>query len=186
MEDRAWAVMISFSNVRKLLNFWISAPSITGWQLQHTDYDGRHSQLFYCLSQQAWHRSQYAGLQGSSAVFHSHPSSNGIQASTHWGLPCHEEGSACSYGCEDMRQLWELLMLREASPMYFPTHSEVCSVLPTLCHLQTRTHQPQSIRQLMGSPELYEKRAQHQSRVMPDSHNSHCHQQWNTSKKPQR
>ena len=41
-------------------------------------------------------------------------------------------------------------------------------------------HQPWSVRQLMGVPELYEKRAIHQSWAVPDSCNSYCSQQWNT------
>ena len=51
-EDRA--VMISFSNV---------------WNLSNP-------QVLHCRREQAWHRSQHARRQGSSAVIHSHPSSN--------------------------------------------------------------------------------------------------------------
>ena len=61
-------VMISFSSVWSLLNFWRSVSSSYNKQ----DYNGRHPQMLHCSSQQAWHRSQHAQLQGCSAFIHSH------------------------------------------------------------------------------------------------------------------
>ena len=90
--------------------------------LQHTDCNGRHPQVLHCRRQQAWHRSQHAWRQGSSAVIHSHPSSNWIRASTHRGLIHLAEGSARSYG----GWLWRhatAVSVADASQIYFPTPS---------------------------------------------------------------
>ena len=67
-------VTISFSNLECLAAAELLEISVI-W-LQHTGCNGHHPQVLHGCRQQAWHQSQHARLQGSSAVIHSHPSSN--------------------------------------------------------------------------------------------------------------
>ena len=94
MEDRA--VMISFSNVWNLLNFWKSVSS--GYDTQIV-MDVTHKCSTAAVNK---HGIGVNILGGKAAVFNSHPSSNRIRGCTNWGLPRHAAGSALSYGCEDM------------------------------------------------------------------------------------
>ena len=148
--------------------------------------------MLHCLRQQACLQSQLPQWQGSSAIFHPHPCTNRIKGNAHWGLPHHAEGFARSHSCEDMQELWVLLMHHRITNLLSHPNVKCTLHCPRYATGKTRTaHQPLSVRQLMGV--TGGSRTSWKAcwvlklcQTYATANVIHCSQQWNPSKIVQR
>ena len=103
-------------------------------RLQHTDCNGRYPHVLHRdgRRQQAWHRIQHAQRQGSTVVFHSHPSS-GPGASGRYADPAQTESEEVhTEAYHAIRQALRALTavktcdtfgVADATPIYFPNRT---------------------------------------------------------------